>query len=42
MWRWWWRENNRNVALVVVVERNGVKNILHFIHEIKTMAYDVT
>ena len=25
MWRWWWRESNRNVALVVVVEGNGVK-----------------
>ena len=25
MWRWWWRENNRNVALVVVVEGIGVK-----------------
>ena len=42
MWQWWWRENNRNVALVVVVEGNGVKKILHFIHEIKTIAYDVT
>ena len=28
MWRWWWRENNRNVALVVVVEGNGVFCIL--------------
>ena len=27
MWRWWWREDNRNVALVVVVEGNGVKII---------------
>ena len=25
MWRWWWRENNRNVAFVVVMEGNGVK-----------------
>ena len=24
MWRWWWRENNGNVAFVVVVEGNGV------------------
>ena len=25
MWRWWWKQNNGNVALVVVVEGNGVK-----------------
>ena len=35
------RENNRNEEEEVEEEGNGVKKILHFIHEIKTIAYDV-
>ena len=65
MWRWWWRENNKNVVTVnhdrhkIKIEHDIIDKLVkldilneippqvndipqHFIHEIKTIAYDVT